>query len=874
MKFLRQPLTAYMRMTLVILSVTVGHSSIFCMNDAISRIAAKTEWRHQIGDITELIQVNASTSVDAASQQKLIDLITTVFNRRIDHYKAVAAGSTLLNLAGLNTLLMSAGQSPIFKDEQQKTILGFQKLANTEQLVLENQAGSDFTTQLDNLGAALRGIGSNPTDQFIQNIFFQELNSAYKARGSEDNALQTELNVLLKLATTSPLLNTEQQQQVSQQMVPALTLQLALALTDPNARAAALQDFLTNNPNVTLNPEEQTALQNGLQALVNNPPNDPALLENLVKTLGGLGNSNLLSSDFRAQVSSTILPAVQTALSGATTAAALKTALSNTEPLARINALQQFIANNSKATLSAEEQAELQNGIQGIVNNLPTDASSLAQMLRAVGLLNGSPLLSRELQSQLSSAILPTITTSLNEAKINAALKQALSISDPILRMAAIQGFIKDHPGIALSPTMQEELQSALFALTNNPPSDPAVISNLMQILGSLSGNSLLSADFQAQLTNSLLPELSVDLANANINAALQAALAITDPLARMAALQKFMDDNGSTVLMPAIQAALQGGLQALTNPMPKDPVVLKSLSALLSGLNTSSLIDAGFKSQLTSTLQPSVNKALNIADMNAALQVALAIQDPTARMEALKQFVSNNAGTDLPADLQKELEKGLSSLAKELPAGPEALSKLSTMLGGMSNSKLLSPEFKKEISKSILPKVKTAQKEAQNTAQILATTQSSFTKAQARAKETLVALDNAQEAIKNAATADQAQSAAQLKKAEEEAKKAVAAAKITQKAAADALKELTKAEKAKKSKKTKSKKDKKTKGKAEAKSASKKKDKQDKKAEGKGKGKKKKDDSVKKEGKQQKKDKAKKTGKSKKSKKKKDVTK
>ena len=283
--------------------------SIKSITNYIETISKNTDLEAQASNLTSLLKVKATTSLDNATQKSLADLITSVFNSRMTYYKA----GTQFNKSIFKLFLQAASNCPMLTTDQKKEIRKNDKLNDVEEVLVGNQTELDFSKQVDALTAALRSAGTAIFDPFFQDLAFKQLTAVFDKTTAESSS---QTSILFELAPKSALLNAEQKTQIASQqqkqiasMLVTTTLEKILAITNPAERIAALQEFTTNNS--TLNPEQQTKLQAGLQALTDPLPTDATILGNLSKMLASMSSGGL------AQLASSFLPQVDTALTAA-----------------------------------------------------------------------------------------------------------------------------------------------------------------------------------------------------------------------------------------------------------------------------------------------------------------------------------------------------------------------------------------------------------------------------------------------------------------------------------------------------------------------------------------------------------------------------
>jgi len=613
-----------------------GYESISVQEESLLQNQLEHDYTKQVQVLSIVLRAAGSTTYDAFIQDLAFNQLNAAFNNR--------ASQSNTAVALLNTIFKIATQSSLLNADQKKQVAPMFATLSLEKAL----AITDPATRI----AALQDFINNNPNLALTADQQTTLQAGLQAL---TNPLPTDATMLSNLSKVLGGLNGSNPQLASSFLpqvgtaLNAATLQAALALTDPAARIAALQDFITKNPTATLNADQQAALQASLKALADNPPTDLAALNNLTKVLGSLNNNGMLSPEMKTQLSSTLMPAVTTALNAANIDAALKSALTTSDPAARVAALQQFISSNPNATLSADEQKALQAGLLSLANNPPTDTASLGTLAKVLTSLGGNSALPAEVQAQLTGKV----TAAIDTANMNTALQDALALTDPIARVAALEKFMAEHPNATLSPAMQTALQTGLKALADNPPTDLATLSSLAKVLNGLGGNgNALPSATQAQLAD----KVNTALNTASMNDELQNALALTDPAARITALQKFMSNHSGATLSPVMQTALQNGLKDIAHNLPKSPAALESLNNMLNEISDNALLSPAFKNLLTKKILPAVKKAGKRAERTAhmleeaqkALTVAqAAAQEALADLTEAQTVISTEASAE-----------------------------------------------------------------------------------------------------------------------------------------------------------------------------------------------------------------------------------
>ena len=657
-------------------------------------IDQEADWEEQISELNDFLSdVTNPTSLDAPTQQILGTLITKVFNGRLPLYKDA---SSTVDLSDLNLMLDVAQRSPMLSADQQKTVAGYQRATTVEQFIVQNKNTKEFAQQLSNIQSSLAAAGTTAFDPIIQGLFYQQLTAIYTTRTTQTPALQDRLNTLFTRAKTSTLIASTNTADLAAK-IDTLSIESslrkaakdtvyanALSTTTPlqtQDQAKKFEEF-TQNLNFT-------TLSQFFNTRDNRSPEEITALINL---LTQASTTSLLTAAQQAQI--------KAMLASLATEKSIIDALSKTSFGDMLTAIQAATASGASSKPSTSAQKLYINALQKLFGMRPADNLQASNDLLA--LLNSA--LTSPLLADSDKAIIQGRITALQADIANALLKKqlqdALAITDPTARLAALQKFMTDNTGKTLSTDLQKALQDGINALVTSPSTDPVFLKNLAGFVGGLSNSGLLTPDFKAQMSTALTG-INTNLTNATLGKELQDALAITDPAARLAALQKFMAANPNATMPSALQKTLQDGIDALIKSPSTDPAFLKNLAGFVGTLGNSGLLAPDFKTQMNTALT-GINTNLTNAALGKELQDALAITDPTARLAALQKFMAANPNATIPSALQKTLQDGIDALIKSPSTDPVFLKNLAGFVGGLSNSGLLTPDFKTQMNTAL----------------------------------------------------------------------------------------------------------------------------------------------------------------------------
>jgi len=206
-----------------ILSIVGSNTHLFSLDgslasikDSITTISKEADWNNQLFTLTTLLQQGSTASLDSATQQNLVDLIATVFNKRITYYQAHVKDGTTLDFTNFNAFLDNASQNMMLTEAQRTIINGYESISVQEESLLQNQLEHDYTKQVQVLSIVLRAAGSTTYDAFIQDLAFNQLNAVFNNRASQSNTTVALLNTIFKIATQSSLLNADQKNKLHQ----------------------------------------------------------------------------------------------------------------------------------------------------------------------------------------------------------------------------------------------------------------------------------------------------------------------------------------------------------------------------------------------------------------------------------------------------------------------------------------------------------------------------------------------------------------------------------------------------------------------------------------------------------------------------------
>ncbi len=676
------------------------------IESSLRKAAKDTVYANALSTTTPLQTQDQAKKFEEFTQNLNFTTLSQFFNTRDNRSpEEITALINLLTQASTTSLLTAAQQAQI------KAMLA--SLA-TEKSIIDALSKTSFGDMLTAIQAATASGASSKPSTSAQKLYINALQKLFGMRPADNLQASNDLLALLNSALTSPLL-ADSDKAIIQGRITALQadianallkkqLQDALAITDPTARLAALQKFMTDNTGKTLSTDLQKALQDGINALVTSPSTDPVFLKNLAGFVGGLSNSGLLTPDFKAQMS-TALTGINTNLTNATLGKELQDALAITDPAARLAALQKFMAANPNATMPSALQKTLQDGIDALIKSPSTDPVFLKNLAGFVGGLSNSGLLTPDFKTQMNTA-LTGINTNLTNATLGKELQDALVITDPAARLTALQKFMAANPNATMPSTLQKTLQDGINTLaTNRTALDPAALDTLNKLVGGLNTSGLVSPEFKTQM-GSLLPSITADLDKAILTKNLTDIAGLGDAKLQADALSKFVTANKDKALTPEQQKTLQDSLKKVVDSRSAlDPAALGNLAKTVGDLGNNALLSSDFKAQM-GFLIPAINADLDKAGLGKTLQDILAIQDPTARLAALQKFMADNAGKSLSPDLQKMLQDGINTLATNRAAlDPAALDTLNKLVGGLNTSGLVSPEFKTQMG-GLLPSI------------------------------------------------------------------------------------------------------------------------------------------------------------------------
>ncbi|MBM3887118.1 hypothetical protein FJ364_04245, partial [Candidatus Dependentiae bacterium] len=694
---------------LAMLSILGYNTSLLAMDgDAagikleIASIAGEPDWDEQIYALNDLLDGENDSTLDAATQQSLFDLITAIFNYRITKYKA--SMGTSLNLADLNLLLINARQSPLLNTTQQNTIGDYQKIVTVEQLILQNQSEKNFTQQVNNLSTALGSAGNTTFDAIIQSFLNQQLNSIFTGRTTQPESIQERINGVFSRAKTSTLVADSNKTDVSTKSeILSIESSLRKAAKDTVYANAlkTLEAIQIQDQSKKFEQFTQDLNFSALSQMFNNRENKSiAEITSLIDVLTKATTTVVLTKEQQDKIAAML---ASLAIEKSIIDAINKTAFDE-----KVSSLQKITDENSGAKPSTNAQTLYGTALQGTYSARP--ANNLDANNRLIKLLTAaqtSPLLAEKDKAMVAGwlAALQQETANLT---VQDAVKKALEKPTFIAKVSDFNALFATHGNKTVTDDTKNQVFNGINPLIDGrPKNDVDALKQLKDMLAAAQASSLLTDAQKAQLAQKAT-QLDSDLSNALLNKQLQDILANPDYNARMAALQKFMADNAGKTLTPELQAALQKGLQDLIDKRPtNDPTALTNLANMLNGLGSSNLLSPDFKKQLTDSLLPAVNKDKDNALLKKQLQDILANPDYNARMAALQKFMTDNASKTLSPELQAALQKGLQDLTDKRPVNDSTvLTNLTNMLNGLGNSNLLSPDFKKQLADSLLPAV------------------------------------------------------------------------------------------------------------------------------------------------------------------------
>jgi hypothetical protein len=685
-------------------AVASGYQQLVVVEQLILQNQSEKNYTQQVNNAASALGSAGASTFDPLIQSFFLQQLATIYTGRTTQSEAIQER--------LNSVFTRAKTSTLIGNTNKADIATKSDILTTESSLRKATKDPVYSSALKILTTLQTQDQTKKFEPFTQNLNFNTLSQIFNTRDNRNTEEITGLISLLTQATTTPLLNPEQQAKIAA-MLASLSIEKsiieAIAKNSFAEKLKALQDITSANASAKPSTNAQKLYSMTMQGLFGTRPANNLQANNDLITLFTSAQTSPLLADVDKAIIATWLSTLQTETANLTVQSDIQKALAQETFAAKVSDINAVLSNNTGKTVSDDTKSQVATGVNQLITSRPkNDVDALNKLNALFAIVAGSSLLTDGQKAQIA-AQQAQIGADLANAILAKQLQDILANPDYNARTAALQKFMADNAGKTLTPEMQAALQKGLQDLIDNRPvNDPAALTNLANLLNSAGTSNLLSPDFKTQLTATLLPAVNADKDKAGIDKSLQEALANPDYNARLNGLQKFAADNAGKTLSPGIQTALQGGLQALaTNRPPNDVVALSNLAGMLSALGSSNLLSPDFKNQLTSSLLPAINADKDKAGMNKSLQEALANPDYNTRLNGLQKFAADNAGKILTADMQNALQGGLQALAANRPTtDPTTLGSLAKTFGSLGNSNLLSPDFKNQLSGSLLPAI------------------------------------------------------------------------------------------------------------------------------------------------------------------------